>query len=1614
MSQKRFDPIATSRTIEDAYREYIAATIHFDNPELQRQLEGILGKKNYLAKGPLLEATPPYRKDKCLRQLVEEGVLHEGMLGLGGFDPERPLYVHQVNAIRMAAAEKNYVVVTGTGSGKTESFLLPIINDIMAEFAAKGHQEPGVRAMILYPMNALANDQLKRIRELLGGSEITFGRYTGDTEEETGKALTTWKEENPGLARMANELISRDEMRRTPPNVLLTNYSMLEYLLLRPQDASLFKGAFGENWRHIAIDEAHVYTGTLGTEIAFLIRRLKARIQADTGRLPRLHCYATSATIGSEGDVPKVAQFAQSLFGEPFDQSEGTPSVVTSVQDPAESDLRTPPWGVLPVPVWRSIREALQEEDDGMLVQRLREILGSFIPKSELENLQHGETVALDLGRILLGEQTTAKVVTSLSRGLLDLTSAESVEVLGIEDLDGDDEGMAALTDIVEVLAFALRSEDVPILTSRYHSFMRAPEGLFIDLDEMRLIEDKTISMQIDKGKEKPVYEASVCRHCGQAYILGSRAHDEDLTWLSPKHPGTNADDDFLPRDYYRLAGQEEGVNPEAAFWLCPICGSLHSLKEGGPHRFEHEPTPRVLLEEGKATEESAQCGHCGYAHTAAIQPMRVSPEAAGSIVCANLARLVPPFETPEEENGSLFAGLGATAHAERPGSVICFSDRRQDAAFFAPAMDRTQSRITCRQLFLEAVVAQCSGGGSCSPQDAIRQIANKGLKNHPLDRSDIDSNKSREQFAEAMVLDELMAEDTRQSTEGLGVVRCEPELFLRYLNNPAYEGAITTVIKSIVGGGVNWIDVPRFKTLATFCLENLRASGALDVSDGAIPFRSNRRQHTVMFFEGIEESGETGKSISFVGSARGTENRRSRFIRKYAKEACGIDASREDAQLILKQIFEYLRQLLEFIGKEEDLRVLMKDASGLYYLSPSLWSLRPHASRDVSYRCDTCGCETQMDTDGVCRTNNCTGHMEEITFEEGFAHERYYKALYQQAPLPLRIEEHTAQLSSERARKVQKDFVAGKVHVLSCTTTFELGVDVGDLRAVFMRNVPPSTANYTQRAGRTGRRAGMPGYAITYARLRPHDIAFFRNPAGIIKGKMNPPHCYMDNDVVALRHVFAIALSQFFRDTYVDGSCDYAKVYHDFMDLDSNRPEGLFKLGDYLGCENKAIAVQLACVFDGLEVLSDKIGIGNGEWIGELVDPDHGRIIKAHELKHSDYLRLRQGVEENREDRLFFAQALERSMASMRKERTIGVLAESGILPKYGFPTDLVGLSLLEQQVSSKTDDLRLQRGLRQAITEYAPGAEIVASKKLWRSVGIHKLKGREWEVRNYDKCPHCDNFVWAIENGDTEAKCACCGESIELKKRMLVPLYGFDGTESKTKPASMRKPQRAGFAQVYFSQQWPKETTKDTLPLPGGTLSLSYASNARLCVLNEGTYRRGYSVCSYCGAAVAVGGKSGVPHKHFCQDRHPSMYHSIGTSFISDVLELTFDVRTASAANSDWESMMWALIVASNEILETPESELGGTMYYTDSTMSLMLYDDVPGGAGHVLQLSQKPQTLLEKAFSIVDTCTCSEDTCCYGCISNYRNQFKQNALSRGGARRVLAAILGKVISR
>ena len=791
-------------------------------------------------------------------------------------------------------------------------------------------------------------------------------------------------------------------------------------------------------------------------------------------------------------------------------------------------------------------------------------------------------------------------------------------------------------------------------------------------------------------------------------------------------------------------------------------------------------------------------------------------------------------------------------------------------------------------------------------------------------------------------------------------------------------------------------------------CLETLREQGAVKRPEGAQEFMRIRVKQTPVVMGGSDDAPKG--AIRFVPSPKSNGNKRSKFVIDLARERHGLDITRTEADNFLVGLFSNLRKLLDALGRHEGTTLIHNDSNtGGFLLSANLWTLRPASEDTELYLCDTCGCMHQYDTGGICLTRNCDGHPRLVTESETFGKDRYYKLTYREDPLPIRVEEHTAQLSTKRAGVIQQAFIDGKVNVLSCTTTFELGVDVGDLRATFMRNVPPSPANYAQRAGRVGRRAGKPGFAVTFARLRPHDIEYFRSPEKIIAGKTRAPFCYLSNPSIAIRHINAVVLSEYFRSKPEREICSV--LYNDFMRVSEANPSAFGEIEDFIA-ENRTILDGLFADIVPADVASaDGVALSRGEWIEGLVGKE-GRLIGAHTLIHEDWDRLETSANNAKaEGKLDRASLNLKQQGRILEKKTISVLAESGVLPKYGFPTDLAQLSLVEQESASPEDRLDLSRGLRQAIREYAPSSEIVAGKRVWRSVGINKPRQKPYETRRFGICPNpeCRSFVVPIDTGEDEAECPLCHEKVNLSSRILIPSCGFRGRECSKSSAQLHRPRNSGFVDIKFAQDWGAGCEIEWRDLPGGRLGMRYAGNGHLYAINRGPSSNGFSVCSYCGAAAPTGEK--ISHESWCVTKETQRYSGLGTDFTTDVLELTFALDDHTPKErSEWRSLMWALVQAAVSVMNIPEGELGATTYTNFDTgdESVLIYDNVPGGAGRALQLSGDIEALLARAFEIVDTCDCGEDSCCYGCLCNYFNQNEQDSLSRGAARDILDSLI------
>lgn len=537
---REIDPVETTDHLRRTYLRYLKTLYPIRSDDLRSKYWQALDSPNAVVTGPLLEGSAPFQSGAAIATLVEEGLLSArfATLGTSALPIDRPLYAHQERAIRATIQDRrNIVVATGTGSGKTESFLIPILNELFRESEASTHSEPGVRALLLYPMNALANDQMKRLRDLLEHApDVTFGRYTGETLQAQDNALKRYQAQFPGQRPLPNEFISRDQMQKHPPHILLTNYAMLEYLLLRPQDSVFFDGPTSGRWKYLVVDEAHTYAGANGIEVAMLLRRLKDRIVA--GEVGRLRCIATSATLGrGRSDYPKVAEFASEFFGEVVEWVHDDPHRQDVVEAERIALMELPPTEVAAFnpDMYGRLRAAWESGTHDLVAQlsntaRAFNVRDTWIndamraaQKGSVEDPDTYRAASQWLATILQHDARLFKLRETLDQqGAMTLDEAAQLAIG-----PSDDERSGQLVNLVYLASKSkLDDADGSLMPARYHLFVRALEGAYVCFADHGGSGPMVFLARHEECPEpgcgRSVFEIATCIRCGGTYIVSA------------------------------------------------------------------------------------------------------------------------------------------------------------------------------------------------------------------------------------------------------------------------------------------------------------------------------------------------------------------------------------------------------------------------------------------------------------------------------------------------------------------------------------------------------------------------------------------------------------------------------------------------------------------------------------------------------------------------------------------------------------------------------------------------------------------------------------------------------------------------------------------------------------------------------------------------------------------------------------------------------------------------------------------------------------------------------------------------------------------------------------
>jgi len=1735
----------------------VEAAYHISNPGLVERRSRLLDKPGVISQKAYIESTPRYRTGDCLRDLgidPEILALFESVSNEDGDLPKLvydPPYEHQSQAIKEALVNgRSMTVMTGTGSGKTECFLFPILGKLAVEACHKPElfrTHSAVRALVLYPMNALVNDQLGRLRLLLGDPRITdkftawagrparFARYTGRTlypgvrdakkdqrrltpirrfyvellEKASGppgqvrddaekliaelkkrgkwpakpdlKAWyggdgTRWQNREGKFQRCVTlpgdpELLTRQEALENPPDILVTNYSMLEYMLMRPLERPIFDRT--SEWLRsdpdskflLTVDEGHLYRGAAGAEVALLLRRLRKRLDIPP---ERMQVICTSASFK---DREYARRFGAQLSGTPEKnficisgelqlRADAAPGSARDAAELARIDMggfysRVGDDRLKEISSFLRYRGV---EEPGSLSETLHRALADYPPMGELINIT--------------------------------MRSAQPVDTLSGKVFPGvaPEQGNLAVTALAALGSLARRTANEPgLLPCRVHSFHRGLAGLWICMDpncteldpaDRGGIAGKLYDQPVETCKcGARVLALYTCKKCGTAYAraYSDNIDDPSFLWSVPgeafrAYAGQTAQlapIDLLleeplmkhatPRNYDLVTGRLNPKSPGERTRQVFVF-DMTSPVEGGGEQGDDEDEGPVPVER---TGEFIPCAVCGRKDRrgSLVQDHETKGEQPFQALIARQILVQPPGQKKP------------TSLAPLQGrKVLIFSDSRQTAAKLAPKLQDFSMRDALRPLILSGY---------------------RKLQSYPTIRPEASLND--------VYLSALLAANRPDPNS----VRLRPELQRAAAESfqPAFDRVAQAVQDGILDPGR---EVDLYRLLLRFradersprsllhAMLDVLVSPYLGIEDLGLATIIEKEEHrpTLLRLRGIPGIAETdeqklalarlwircwGKDIwlnSMPGDmwnvrngVRGRGNSVPKAINKYLGDRAARNIFKKDWSPVLFRTFTELMPGNKYRLKGAELSLLIGGEWG--YCQSCRTTQRPFPGVN---RCVNAGCMRDTvvaidpDSDEVFRARK--GYYRYTTMEA-----------FKEPPTPpmaLIAREHTAQLNTAQAEDIFskaelyellfQDVNIGDINdegeqpaidILSCTTTMEVGIDIGALSGVALRNMPPARANYQQRSGRAGRRGEAIATVTGYASAgNSHDEHYFLNPEQMITGDVADPILALDNFEITKRHVAAYLLQRYHRerlpevpprergkqlfevlDTVAMFKKDSSRINrNDFVRWLAESPKAIREeLDSWIPAELNA-SDRRRLIDEAAEITREAIddaiawdpggasgAVGSDGMEREQENPEEG--VEAPPEPGEDSTRGAARAGDNLLERLLY----------------------KGKLPRYAFPTDVATFYVFD--IANSTSFRPIYRyspsqGLPVALTEYAPGRQITIDNKEWESGAIYSPmredRGIAWNrKRLYYECTECqyaETREYDRELSRDKTDCPACGGR---------------GTFGEAR-AWFRPP---GFA---HPSEKPEGTLPDDQPI------LSYATRAKLTlrtpsdnewaalndqiktysardyllVTNRGANREGYNYCLKCGKILPVASSansvSAVHRKPYPDDRNPDCEGRLaangivlGTDFITDILLVSLRLRPPLRLLPGYLGTHVALRTLCEAIVKAACGELSlepdelSAEYRPALTEAgkrgeeaeIFIYDTLPGGAGFARRVGEKGIDVFRSALRILEGCR-NCDASCYRCLRNFQNKREHELLDRRSGSRLLRYLLDGIL--
>lgn len=1635
------------RELKKTIVDYIETEYFGKTDELRCRVDTELSRDGALFQEPYFEATPAYAVAQeglggCdIPASAKNGLLAMAAAGRGVFNSP---YRHQADALEAFWRGEDVLVSTGTGSGKTECFMWPMISKLSMEATTSSEtwERRAVRVLVMYPMNALVADQVGRLRKILGGEcddllaawapghetvrRPQFGMYTGRTPYPGDKrssardkeyAETLGRDilgassddqnklavsgrcpektnlagyiaklragEDPWLEEDA-ELLTRFEMQQHVPDILVTNYSMLQYMLIRRPEKQIWSATSA--WLRsrpdekllVVIDEAHMYKGAAGGEVALLLRRLAFKLGVG---MDRLQFILTSASIPEE-DTSTI-RF--------FEDMTGKPGNGLSIIRGTELNLTGLGLSEIPMEAFSAVDLVALGSDDASVVAQITGFL-SGAGLSECSAMSLPEARRL-LGDVLIRTATFCRLDNAVRSTCCSM--GELVERV----FPGKPSGGEALDVLLNLAALATDGNGKPLLPVRMHMFVRGVQDLTVCSNPNCGCRANDALLLGGIHLNKPAgrcscgaktYELLTDRTCGALFLRGyAETTDGDFYFWNERPEDAEG---FIEVDLY-IPAEGEKLEKLRTGWLDSLTGKVvaddsYAGKEGFlkvafcPLDEEDESLTFVTCPKCKS-----RCGPVGFT-THGNEPFY-------NVVARQ-------FELQSGSNDPAALALNPNAGKK----VMLFADSRQGAARVAKDLTETSDRNLSTK-----VIA----------------LASKALEGWPVSERSKSLDKLYPAFLKVLHDNgvRLFSGDSRKIIEQ-GLERLEGEDFQ---DEEAYEDlieSVETVPDSFWECLLNCV-CDRYKSLSDSTIAWLK------------PSKSARRDVTkTLKGGGLEITDEEFDAIFYAWSSYvlvklfglgpaikpGVRMRVMPYITQYGVNPNDVFKGQKRGKSSLANLLKgrYGENGLATIGSA--LRTFLEPPQSgegeFYFIGMKKVKLEVNPYADWKF-CPRCGKVAPYDLWGTCphcksaATVSMTGDFSRVAFWRDPI-ERAIAGDFEVLKSRINTEEHTAQLSykdqgadtwsttEEFELRFQDIFVGDNrepVDVLSCTTTMEVGIDIGSLTAVGLRNIPPMRENYQQRAGRAGRRGSAVSTIVTYVDNRPFDNVYFRDPRKIVRGELREPAIDVNNEKLIRRHLATV----FFTKLGDEHGKSMERLPINKFAEELYSPElrnRIARLG-FSECELSQLVPQEADI--------------NQRELGERIAAEVDELVRDFKKRPEMYL---------------IAEGKGGAYKSL-----LDCLLEKAILPTYSFPRNVVGFDIEDP---SNCDHLlqRPERSLDVAVSEYAPGRELVINKKTYVAGGIYAHASRRSKVEENRKHPaspyfknrdyrseiyFCSNpaCAWMGMNDSlaNDYSCPFCGGH-ELERREFLKPWGFAPEGGTAVDYGALPPTMSYAEQPSYSATPDGDMTKS----PYQRIEYSNRHDCALVVANKGASNQGFDVCEKCGAAYPSAVRSeyrrriNPPYKRDYKNVLAKCDHSfvegmvLGNVFNTDLVIFTIAVDTGEVCTfyqNPWLkrasiSLAEAFRLAAVDLLDIDFSELcvGSRIRYGRKTcfVDIYLYDSLSSGAGYSSLLGNDDalRGVLSRSRGILQGCDC--DSACLECLRHFQNKVVHRYLDRYAA--------------